>query len=148
MNLALNKLRWLICHKIELNPTKPKFKNVYSKKESGTIEMHTHRDGCVVLLWNLSAFRLSFARVEIFPGLYHFLDSHANSCGHTSRLRVACGHASFYNATIAIYWALPLGNNLRPVYFTRQMHFLLCRPSNLCGISTREQPMFCFLLET
>ena len=39
-------------------------------------EMHTHRGDGAVFLWNLSAFFLRSALVEIFPDLYNFPDTH------------------------------------------------------------------------
>ena len=40
-------------------------------------EMHTHRGDGAVFLWNLIAFLLRSARVEIFPCLHNFQDANA-----------------------------------------------------------------------
>ena len=79
-------------------------------------DAHTHWVDGVVLQWKLSAFLLHSVWVKIFLGLFNFLDTQANPYGYISCLHVDRGHA-----THAVYVALPLGNNLHPVYFRRQV---------------------------
>ena len=85
------------------------------------------------MTWRRSS--LVSAGVDIFLSLYNFLDILANPRGHTSHLYDACGQAFFLHVTHAIYIAILRGNNLRPAYFRKQVHFLLYPPRNLCGTS-------------
>ena len=104
-------------------------RNVRLGRERERVEdglVYTHRD----IRYEYSVFLFGL------PGSKSSL-VYANSRGHTSDLHVARWHASFSHATHAIYAALPMGNNLRPVYPGKQEHFLLGHPHYLCRISTR-----------
>ena len=93
--------------------------------------------------------RVMWLLVSVFSGLlftqlYNILDTHANS--PVCHLHIACGHTFFKQATHAIYAALPLGNNLHLVFFRKRVHFILCCPCNLCGISARASTSYAFLV--
>ena len=75
-------------------------------------------------------------------GLYDIPDAHASPRCHASYLHVARRLASIKHATKAICVAFSLGNNVRPVYFRKQMHFLLCHSCNLCGLSKESYSQY------
>ena len=112
-------------------------------------EMHIHRGNSAIFLWNLSAFLLHSAWIEIFPGLYNFPDAYAilvitpSAC----TLHVDTPHSSMSPMQFPwhFHWS-PL-KHLCPIYFRKQVYFLplfcfqcpillVCHPRNLHSIST------------
>ena len=119
-----------------------------------------------MFLWNLSAFLFRSAWIENFPGLYNFPDTHSILEVTHSKLCVARGHVIciacnplislgnrctsscfstssiqlFSHPSHVIYAAFPLGQ-LRPVYFSKQVYFLLCQ-TNKRGLPIHIQKYY------
>ena len=109
-------------------------------------EMQRHRGDGVVFLWNLSAFLLYSAWVEIFSGLYNFPDAHAVLVVQPMHSMWTCLQPSM--PLTQLRWHF-----LHTVYFRKQVYFLLffcfqhltflaCHPQNLHGISAGASVYF------
>ena len=116
----------------------PKCTYGLSERESKMEEMHTHthKGNSVDFMWNLFAFLLRSARIEIFPSLYNFLDAYtilvvtppayilAVGTHAVYHLHIAYGHTTFWHATDETQTALCWENTC--IFFTLGNRIICC----------------------